>query len=220
MGFIEKVRYCIERSNQSQQVIVSHNQSQFLSFITNYYMDKPLRILGIDPGTTVTGYGLVDIIDKKPLIVNMGNITPGRYKDHYQRLKHLHERALHLVKEYQPDVMAIEAPFYGKNVQSMLKLGRGQGVLMAAALMHSVPIYEYAPLLVKQAITGMGRASKEQVSYFLQKVYHLNEIDKGLDASDAVAVAICHFIQLNKPQKSKEYKNWGDFVKKNPGKVI
>ncbi len=90
-----------------------------------------------------------------------------------QRLKHLHERALHLVQEYKPDVMAIEAPFYGKNVQSMLKLGRGQGVLMAAALMHDVPIHEYAPLLVKQAITGMGRASKEQVAYFLQKVYPL-----------------------------------------------
>jgi len=180
---------------------------------------KPLRILGIDPGTIITGYGLVEIRDKVPVILHMGNITPGKYSDHYQRLKYLHERALHLVKEYQPDVMALEAPFYGKNVQSMLKLGRGQGVIMAAALFHSVPIFEYAPLSVKQAITGMGRASKEQVAYFLQKVYHLKDLDQGLDASDAVAVAICHFIHLNKPQKSKEYKNWGDFVKKNPGKV-
>ena len=181
--------------------------------------NKPLRILGIDPGTTVTGYGLVEIRDKKPVILNMGNITPGKHSDHYQRLKYLHERALHLVKEYKPDIMAIEAPFYGKNVQSMLKLGRGQGVLMAAALIHSVPIHEYAPLLVKQSITGMGRASKEQVAYFLQKVYHLTDLDQGLDATDAVAVAICHFLQLNKPAKSKEYKNWADFVKKNPGKV-
>ena len=101
----------------------------------------------------------------------------------------------------------------------MLKLGRGQGVLMAAALIHDVPIHEYAPLLVKQAITGMGRASKEQVAYFLQKVYDLKDMDQVLDETDAVAVAICHFIQMNKPQKSKEYKNWGDFVKKNPGKV-
>lgn len=181
---------------------------------------KPLKILGIDPGTNVTGYGLIEIRGNKPVILHMGNITPGRYVDHYQRLKHLHERALHLVREYQPDVMALEAPFYGKNVQSMLKLGRGQGVIMAAALSCSVPIYEYAPLLVKQAITGMGRASKEQVAYFLQKVYHLKDLDLGLDASDAVAVAICHYIQQGKPEKSKEFKNWGDFVKKNPGKVI
>ena len=182
-------------------------------------MEKPLRILGIDPGTTVTGYGLVEIRDKKPVILHMGNITPKKYADHYQRLKVLHERALHLVETYKPDVMAIEAPFYGKNGQSMLKLGRGQGVLMAAALMHGVPIREYAPLLVKQSITGMGRASKEQVAYFLQKVYNLQEMDKVLDETDAVAVAICHFIQLNKPQKSKEYKNWADFIKKNPDKV-
>lgn len=182
-------------------------------------MEKPLRILGIDPGTTVTGYGLVEIRDKKPVILHMGNITPGKYSDHYQRLKVLHERSLHLVKTYQPDVMAIEAPFYGKNVQSMLKLGRGQGVIMAAALMLGIPIHEYAPLLVKQSITGMGRASKEQVAYFLQKVYNLTEIDKVLDETDAVAVAICHFIQLSKPQKSKEYKNWADFIKKNPDKV-
>jgi crossover junction endodeoxyribonuclease RuvC len=181
---------------------------------------EALRILGIDPGTTVTGYGLVEIREKKPVILQMGNITPGKYSDHYQRLKVLHERALHLVSEYKPDVLAIEAPFYGKNVQSMLKLGRGQGVIMAAALMHEIPIFEYAPLLVKQSITGMGRASKEQVAYFLQKVYNLKDLDQGLDATDAVAVAICHFIQLDKPQKSKEYKNWGDFIKKNPGKVM
>jgi len=178
-----------------------------------------LKILGIDPGTTVTGYGIVEIKDNRPVILHMGNLVPGKFADHYQRLKHLHERALHLIKEYKPDVMAIEAPFYGKNVQSMLKLGRGQGVIMAAALHFSVPIYEYAPLLVKQSITGMGRASKEQVAYFLQKVYNLKDLDQGLDASDAVAVAICHFIQKGKPKKSKEYKDWNDFIKKNPGRI-
>jgi len=180
---------------------------------------RTLRILGIDPGTTVTGYGLVEIRNNIPVILNMGTLVPGRYVDHYQRLKHLHERALYLIEEYKPDVMAIEAPFYGKNVQSMLKLGRGQGVIMAAALHFSVPIHEYAPLLVKQSITGMGRASKQQVAYFLQKVYHLADLDEGLDASDAVAVAICHFIQQGKPLKSKEYKNWADYIKKNPDKV-
>jgi len=182
-------------------------------------IETPLKILGIDPGTTIAGYGLVEIRNKVPVILQMGTITPGKFSDHYERLKFLHERALYLVKEYQPDVMALEAPFYGKNVQSMLKLGRGQGVIMAAALLHGIPIFEYAPLLVKQSITGMGRASKEQVAYFLQKVYHLKDLEHGLDATDAVAVAICHFIQLDKPLKSKEYKNWSDFVKKNPGKV-
>ena len=178
-----------------------------------------LKILGIDPGTTVTGYGLIEIRNNHPVILHMGTLVPGRYADHYQRLKHLHERSLHIIEQYRPDLMAIEAPFYGKNVQSMLKLGRGQGVIMAAALHYSIPIYEYAPLLVKQSITGMGTASKQQVSYFLQKVYNLKDIDKGLDASDAVAVAICHFIQLGKPQKSGEYKDWSDFIKKNPGRV-
>lgn len=181
--------------------------------------NRSLRILGIDPGTTVTGYGLVEIRDNIPVILNMGTLVPGRYSDHYERLKHLHERALHLMEEYSPDVMAIEAPFYGKNVQSMLKLGRGQGVIMAAALHFSVPIQEYAPLLVKQSITGMGRASKQQVAYFLQKVYHLTDLNQSLDATDAVAVAICHFIQQAKPQTSKEYKNWEDYIKKNPDRV-
>ncbi len=180
---------------------------------------EQLRILGIDPGTIVTGYGLVEIRDKKPVILQIGTLVPGKFSDHYQRLKFLHEKALSLVDEYKPDVMALEAPFYGKDIQAMLKLGRGQGVIMAAALVHSVPIFEYAPLLVKQAITGMGRASKEQVAYFLEKVYHLTELDKGLDATDAVAVAICHYIHLNKPAKSKDFKNWADFVKKNPGRI-
>lgn len=181
---------------------------------------KPLKILGIDPGTNVTGYGLVEIRRNKPVILNMGTLVPRKFADHYERLKYLHERALHLIENYRPDVMAIEAPFYGKNVQSMLKLGRGQGVIMAAALFHSVPIKEYAPLLVKQSITGMGRASKEQVKYFLQKVYDLTEIEQSLDATDAVAVAICHYIQQGRPVQSKEYKNWSDFISKNPGRVI
>jgi crossover junction endodeoxyribonuclease RuvC len=178
-----------------------------------------VKILGIDPGTQITGYGLVQIRDKKPVILQMGVLEPGKYEDHYQRLKFLHEKTLHLVENYQPDVLAIEAPFFGKNVQSMLKLGRAQGVIMAAALTCNIPIFEYAPLMVKQAITGMGRAAKEQVAYFLQKVYGLKELPKNLDTTDAIAVAICHFIQMNKPVPQKEYKNWEDFIKKNPGKV-
>ncbi len=175
--------------------------------------------MGIDPGTTITGYGLVEIRNNQPVILNMGILVPGKFSNHYERLHYLHERAHHIIKEYQPNVLAIEAPFYGNNVQSMLKLGRGQGVIMAAALHYGMPIHEYAPLLVKQSITGMGRASKEQVAYFLRKVYNLTDLEQGLDATDAVAVAICHFLQLGKPLKNKEYKNWGDFVKKNPGRV-
>ncbi len=180
---------------------------------------KNIKILGIDPGTSVTGYGLIEIKDKKPVILRTGIIRPGKFEDHYQKLKYLHERALYLIEQSKPDVMALEAPFYGKNVQSMLKLGRAQGVIMAAGLYCSLPIYEYAPLLVKKSITGMGRASKEQVAYFLKQLFNLNEIPKELDATDAIAVAICHFIQQNKPTQTKEYKNWEDFVHKNPGKV-
>ncbi|HNX78641.1 MAG TPA: crossover junction endodeoxyribonuclease RuvC [Prolixibacteraceae bacterium] len=177
------------------------------------------RILGIDPGTTVTGYGLVQISGNKASVLTMGVLQPGKFEDHYQRLKFLHERALNLIDEYKPDIMALEAPFYGKNVQSMLKLGRAQGVIMAAGLYRSLPIFEYAPLLVKQSITGMGRASKEQVAYFLQNVYHLEELPRELDATDAVAVAICHFLQQSKPVKNKEYKGWADFIRKNPDRI-
>ena len=182
-------------------------------------MPENLKILGIDPGTSVTGYGLVEIRGKKPVILEKGKITPRKGSTHYERLKILHRESLIIMEQLKPDVMAIEAPFYGKDIQAMLKLGRGQGVIMAAALINDIPIHEYAPLLVKQSITGMGRASKQQVAYFLQKVYHLDELPKQLDVSDAIAVAICHFIQQDKPQKSKEYKGWGDFVKKNPGRV-
>lgn len=177
------------------------------------------RILGIDPGTGVSGYGLVQVNAKNPSIIALGIIRTAKFDDQYQRLKFLHERTLAIIDEFRPDLMAIEAPFYGKNVQSMLKLGKAQGVIMAAGLYRSLPIFEYAPLLVKQSITGMGRASKEQVSYFLQNVYHLTDLPKELDATDAVAVAICHFLQLSKPKSTKEYRNWGDFIRKNPDRI-
>jgi len=184
-------------------------------------MNQPekIRILGIDPGTQIAGYGLVEVVGKKITILTMGVMSPGKFEEINLRLKFLHNRALSLVDEYKPDVMSIEAPFYGKNVQSMLKLGRAQGVIMAAALYRSVPIFEYAPLLVKQSITGMGRASKEQVAYFLQKVYHLEEVPRELDATDAIAVAICHYLQLSNPVSRSDYRNWNDFIKKNPERI-
>lgn len=178
-----------------------------------------LRILGVDPGTNVSGYGLVQVTNNKPAILTMGILRPEKFSDHYERLKYLHSRTLNVIDEFKPDVLAIEAPFYGKNVQSMLKLGRAQGVIMAAALYRSLPVFEYAPLLVKQSITGMGRASKEQVAYFLQKTFHLTDLPRELDATDAVAVAICHFIQKSKPNFTSDYKNWKDFIAKNPDRV-
>jgi crossover junction endodeoxyribonuclease RuvC len=182
-------------------------------------MEKTIRILGIDPGTAVTGYGLVETGGRKPVILTLGILRPGKFDDHYQRLKYLHERALALIDEFSPDVMALEAPFYGKNVQSMLKLGRAQGVIMAAGLYRGLPIFEYAPLLVKQSITGMGRASKEQVAYFLQNSFHLTDLPRELDATDAVAVAICHYLQQSKPAFASPYRNWEEFIRKNPNRI-
>lgn len=181
--------------------------------------EEPLRILGIDPGTVTTGFGVVEIRNKKPHILESGDIKTKWNATYYDRLKVMHVESQKLFDTFKPNVLAIEAPFYGKDIQATLKLGRAQGAIMLAALLHNVPIFEYAPLLVKQSITGMGRAAKEQVAYFLEKVYHLKNLDQSLDATDAIAVAICHFIQMQKPQKSKEYKGWADYVKKNPGKI-
>lgn len=182
-------------------------------------MDKPITILGIDPGSNVMGYGLIRVEGKKTSIITMGIITPNKLGSHYDKLKHIFIRVLSVIDEYKPDEVALEAPFYGKNVQSMLKLGRAQGVAMSAALYRDLPIFEYAPLKVKQAITGMGRASKEQVAYFLQKMYGLADLPTDFDATDAVAVAFCHHLQQGRPTQGKEYKGWGDFIKKNPGRV-
>lgn len=175
--------------------------------------------MGIDPGSNVMGYGLIKVTDKKSSIVTMGVISPGKFKTHYEKLKYIFDRVLKVIDEYKPDEVALEAPFYGKNVQSMLKLGRSQGVAMAAALYRDLPIFEYAPLKVKQAITGMGRASKEQVAYFLQKMYGLTDLPKELDATDAIAVAFCHYLQKSRPKQEKAYKGWEDFIRKNPGRV-
>jgi crossover junction endodeoxyribonuclease RuvC len=182
-------------------------------------MQNERTILGIDPGSNVMGYGVIKTDGKKAWVVSMGVVTTAKYSSHYDKLKVIFERILHVIDEYKPDEVALEAPFFGKNVQSMLKLGRSQGVAMAAALYRGMPIFEYAPLKVKQSITGMGNASKEQVAFFLQKTYGITELPKQLDATDAVAVAVCHFTQSNKPVGSKTYKNWEEFVKKNPGRV-
>lgn len=181
--------------------------------------EKAQIILGIDPGSNFMGYGVIRVEGKNTSIVSMGVLAPGKFKTHYEKLKYLFDRVMQVIEQYQPDEMALEAPFFGKNVQSMLKLGRAQGVAMSAALYHNLPIFEYAPLKVKQSITGMGRASKEQVAYFLQKMYGLTEVPTELDATDAIAVAVCHVIQKSNPVSQKAYSGWGDYIRKNPGRV-
>lgn len=175
-------------------------------------------ILGIDPGTTIMGYGIIRSDGKKPELITLGVIDLKKFGDHYLKLQKIFERTLSLIDEYHPDEIAIEAPFYGKNVQSMLKLGRAQGVAMAAGLYRSVPIFEYAPLKIKLAITGEGKASKEQVASMLQKTLLIKELPKNLDATDGLAAAVCHSYQ--KPiEAGGNYKSWKDFIGKNPDRL-
>jgi crossover junction endodeoxyribonuclease RuvC len=176
-------------------------------------------ILGIDPGTTVLGYGIIQITGQTPQMVTMGVLKLSKYDDHYLKLKKIFERVVNLIDTYHPDELAIEAPFYGKNVQSMLKLGRAQGVSMAAALSRSLPIFEYAPLRIKQAITGRGNASKEQVALFLKHYLKLTEAPEYLDATDALAAAVCHFFQKQNLVATGGAKSWKEFIRNNPGRV-
>ena len=176
-------------------------------------------ILGIDPGTNITGYGVIRAAGNKPELVTIGAIELSKYGDHYLKLKHIFERTLGIIDEYHPDELAIEAPFYGKNVQSMLKLGRAQGAAIAAALSRSLPIYEYAPRKIKMSITGQGAASKEQVASMLMHILKFKETKMKLDATDGLAAALCHFYQSGNPQGEKPFSGWKDFIKKNPGRV-
>jgi|TARA_B110000914_G_scaffold203428_1_gene197059 crossover junction endodeoxyribonuclease RuvC len=177
-------------------------------------------ILGIDPGTTIMGYGLIHIKGNKMELIQMGVLHLSKLGSHELKLKRIFERTLQLVDEYKPDEFAVEAPFFGKNVQSMLKLGRAQGVSMAAALYRDVPIFEYAPKKIKMAITGKGTASKEQVSAMLQSLLNIKEMPKHLDASDGLAAAVCHYFQRNPAGgNGKSYTGWGAFLKDNPDKL-
>ncbi len=178
-------------------------------------------ILGIDPGTNVMGYGVLGIRAKKPVMLVMGVIKLADMKSHYLKLNRIYERVSGLAAQYLPDELAIEAPFFGKNVQSMLKLGRAQGVAMAAALARDIPIAEYAPLKVKQAVTGSGSASKERVAEMLRRLLDIpaDRMPHLLDATDALAVALTHFYESQKPSLPKGPKSWADFVARNPDKI-
>lgn len=179
-------------------------------------------ILGIDPGTNVMGYGLLKVVGNKASMMAMGVIDMRKESDPYLRLGRIFERVTGIIDEFLPDEMAIEAPFFGKNVQSMLKLGRAQGVAIAAAIHHSVPIHEYAPLKIKMAITGQGQASKEQVAAMLTRILRIRDNDKVpfMDATDALAAAYCHFLQASRPETTaNSYHGWKDYINKNKNRV-
>ena len=184
-------------------------------------MEKEQIILGIDPGTTVMGYGILRVVGNKPQLLAMGVLDLKKYSDHYLKLQRIFARTLSLIDEFHPDCLAIEAPFFGKNVQSMLKLGRAQGVAMSAALYRDIPITEYAPLKIKMAITGSGAASKEQVADMLRRFLKIPQENMlpQLDATDGLAAAYCHFLQMGRPVSEKAYSGWKDFIAKNQEKV-
>lgn len=180
---------------------------------------KERIILGIDPGTNITGYGVIKIVGTVPEMISIGSIDLSKFKDHYVKLKHIFDRTTGIIDEYHPDELAIESPFYGKNVQSMLKLGRAQGAAIAAALSRSLPIFEYAPRKIKMSITGQGAASKEQVAAMLMNILKFKLNNTKLDATDGLAAALCHFYQTNNPVPEKSFNSWKDFMNKNPGRV-
>ncbi|PKP12264.1 MAG: crossover junction endodeoxyribonuclease RuvC [Bacteroidetes bacterium HGW-Bacteroidetes-3] len=176
-------------------------------------------ILGIDPGTTIMGFGLIKVINKNMELIRMDELILKKYDDHYLKLKLIFERTIHIIDEYHPDEIAIEAPFFGKNVQSMLKLGRAQGVAMAAGLSREIPITEYSPKKIKMAITGNGNASKEQVAKMLQSLFKIKELPTNLDATDGLAAAVCHFYNGGNITSEKSYTGWDSFVKQNGKRV-
>ena len=178
-------------------------------------------IMGIDPGTNIMGYAFIGVNGNRASLIAMGVIDLRKCKDMYMKLGEIFNRVHGLINSFLPDELAIEAPFFGKNVQSMLKLGRAQGVAIAAAISRQVPIHEYAPMKIKMSITGNGSASKEQVADMLRRMLNISadEMPQFMDATDALGAAFCHFIQRNSPVKEKKYTSWADFAAKNPGKV-
>lgn len=189
-------------------------------------MDKAVKgfdrvIVGIDPGTNMMGYGLLGVTGGKPVLIAMGVIELHKLGDPYLRLGRIFERVTMLAEQYCPDEMAIEAPFFGKNVQSMLKLGRAQGVAIAAAISRQIPVTEYEPRKIKMAITGNGAASKEQVKEMLRRILGIKpeQFLPQLDATDALAVALCHFYESSRPKLQKGPSDWKEYIARNPGKV-
>lgn len=178
-------------------------------------------ILGIDPGTTVLGYGIIHVKGKDISLLNFGIIQLSKLDNQPDKLKRIFDRIDELIQEFKPDEMALEAPFFGKNVQSMLKLGRAQGVAIAAALRMNIPYEEYSPKRIKQSITGSGNASKEQVAAMLQTILKFDELPKYLDATDGLAAAVCHHFSKGVGENNKaKGKGWAAFLSANPERKI
>ena len=178
-------------------------------------------ILGIDPGTVLMGFGIIRTMGSDIQLLDMDVLKLSAKKDAYQKLEEIHHKVCSLVKKFNPEQMAIEAPFFGKNVQSMLKLGRAQGVAIAAAMQANVPVTEYSPRKIKQSITGNGNSDKLQVMKMLQRLLNFSEDPKHMDATDALAVAVCHHFQSNviMGAGSGKVSGWKEFILKNPGKI-
>lgn len=186
-------------------------------------MEKPSKIiLGIDPGTVVMGYGIIRVQHDKVSLLRMCVLKLSSKQDAFERLQLIHQSVRDIIGVFHPDACAIEAPFFGKNVQSMLKLGRAQGVAIAAAMQAGLSVTEYSPRKVKQSVTGKGNADKEQVWKMLQRLVVLQEEPEYMDASDALAVAMCHHFQTRSalPVGSAKVKGWDDFIAKNPARVV
>lgn len=182
-------------------------------------MQNERVILGIDPGTNIMGFGVITQTGHTIKIRTLGVLKLTKSDDHLVKLKYIFEKTLSLIDQYKPDELAIEAPFFGKNIQSMLKLGRAQGVAMAAALARSIPIFEYSPRKIKQSITGKGGASKEQVASMLQHMLVIRETPETLDATDGLAVAVCHSFQPGGTDRIKKYSGWKSYLNANPDRL-
>ena len=177
-------------------------------------------IIGIDPGTNIMGYGIIEVAGKKISLLSLGVLKLNKVEDHALKLKNIFEQTSSLIEQYHPDEFAIEAPFFGKNVQSMLKLGRAQGVAIAAALSRTIPVFEYSPRKIKQSITGKGNSSKEQVAAMLQHLLNFREMPEYLDATDGLAVAMCHYFQRGTNTEKKSFSGWKAFLAENPDRAV
>jgi len=177
-------------------------------------------ILGIDPGTTVLGFALIDVTTNKEVLLEIGTFRLNKIKDHAEKLKAIFEKTLQIIEKQHPQILAIEAPFYGKNPQSMLKLGRAQGVVIAAAMYKGLEVFEYSPRKIKQSITGNGNASKEQIAAMLKNMNLIIKDKYALDATDALAVAVCHHLQNKIVSIGQKFSGWEAFISKNQNRVV
>ncbi len=201
-------------------IIQPASDQQFMTTINIEKNKAPYKILGIDPGTNLLGYAVLQINGKTLKLITMGALRLQSYPDHTTKLKEIFLQLQEIIETYLPSQMSIEAPFYGKNVQSMLKLGRAQGVAMAAAMTMGLDITEYSPKKIKQSVTGSGNASKEQVAAMLQSILGIKITSGLIDATDALAAALTHYNQSSGPLSSKKnYKDWNSFLKDNPHKM-